>query len=197
MNVQSGIFMDMVQSRGMQEHMAAAILEYAARALAQHGDSATLADIAEATGISRSTLYRYFPNRDALVSALAERAAEELRERIREAELDTLSVPDAIARITRGLIATGSKYVAIASPRSGPGDSAELQVTDPILRLFERGVAEGSLRGDVPAAALFDIYSDLVKGGIQRAAHNNAGVEQASAAVLAVFLHGALTIASA
>ena len=49
--------------------------------LHQQGIDTTMADIAEAAGVSRATLYRYFPNRDALVRALQEVALADLADR--------------------------------------------------------------------------------------------------------------------
>ena len=183
------------RSSALQDHIAAAILDQAAKVFADHQENASLADIALVAGVARSTLYRYFPNRDALVQALAERALRELQVRIQEAELDTLPVPEAIARITRGFIATGSKYVALVYLWAKPTESAEPEVNEPLLRLFERGIKDGSIRKDLQPHAVLGIYSDMIKGAILRAAKNDNGVEQASATVLDVFLKGILAIA--
>ena len=48
------------------------ILEAAGLLLAQ-SPSAPLADIATAAGLSRSTIYRHFPNREALIAGMGER----------------------------------------------------------------------------------------------------------------------------
>ena len=42
----------------------------------ERSPSATLADIATAAGVARSTLHRRFPNRDALLAALQDRPQE-------------------------------------------------------------------------------------------------------------------------
>jgi serine phosphatase RsbU (regulator of sigma subunit) len=52
------------------------ILEAASRLLAQ-SPTATLADVAAAAGVSRSTLYRHFPGREGLIAALGERPRRE------------------------------------------------------------------------------------------------------------------------
>lgn len=155
-----------------------------------------LGDIAQAAGVARSTLYRYFPNRDALLQALAERAAAELQARLEEAEIDTLPVPEAIARVTRGFVATGSKYVALAYLWPKPSDAAEPEVNEPLVQLFERGIRDGSLRADLSADTLLSLYPDLIEGAIYRAAEDHSGAEHASAAIQAVFLNGALAKAA-
>jgi serine phosphatase RsbU (regulator of sigma subunit) len=52
------------------------ILEAASRLLAQ-SPTATLADVAAAAGLSRSTLYRHFPGRKRLIDAIGERPRDE------------------------------------------------------------------------------------------------------------------------
>jgi TetR/AcrR family transcriptional regulator, mexCD-oprJ operon repressor len=181
-----------VRSPALRDHIAAAILDKAARILAERREAASLAEIAEAAGVARSTLYRYFPSRDALLQALADTAQDEIQACINEAQPDVLPVPEAIARLTRGLIAAGSKYIALAYLWHKPAGSAD-QLTESLLALFRRGIADGTLRGDLPAEALLGSYADLIEGAIARAASNHSGVEETSAAVLSIFLTGALS----
>src|SRR6266540_1576647 len=49
------------------DRTAAAILDAAAHALSEHGSSTNMADVAAAAGVSRATLYRYYPDREALL----------------------------------------------------------------------------------------------------------------------------------
>jgi TetR/AcrR family transcriptional regulator, mexCD-oprJ operon repressor len=183
----------MASSPVLRDHVAAVILDKAAQVLADRREAASLAEIAEAAGVARSTLYRYFPNRESLLQALADTAARELNARIDEARPEALPVPEAIARITRGFIATGSKYIALAYLWPKPAGAADQQITEPLRRLFERGVADGTLRSDLPSEVLLASYGDLVEGAITRSALSHTGVEEASAAVLSIFLNGALS----
>lgn len=50
--------------------MSQTILDAAARALAQHGARVGLAEVARRAGVSRATLYRHYPTRQALLAAL-------------------------------------------------------------------------------------------------------------------------------
>jgi TetR/AcrR family transcriptional regulator, mexCD-oprJ operon repressor len=182
----------MASSTVLRDHVAAVILDKAAQVLAERREAASLAEIAEAAGVARSTLYRYFPNRETLLQALADTAARELTARIDEARPEVLPVPEALARITRGFIATGSKYIALAYLWPKPAGAADQQISEPLRRLFERGVADGTLRSDLPAETLLASYGDLIEGAITRSALSHTGVEEASAAVLSIFLNGAL-----
>ena len=60
-----------------------------------------MADIAEAAGVSRATLYRYFPTRERLLQALTATGLQTAAARLAQADLDTVPVPEAIARLAR------------------------------------------------------------------------------------------------
>jgi len=142
----------MPQGAMLRDQVRAAILATAARALAERGDEVTLADVASAAGVARSTLYRYFPNRDALLHALTEAGAGEVSTLLGDAELDRLPATEALARVTRGLIATGAKYVALTRLRPKTDDAAEAEIAGLLVKLFRRGALEGAFRNDLPRA---------------------------------------------
>lgn len=80
-----------------------AIVEAAGRVFAEVGlERATTARIAEVAGVSPGSMYQYFPGKDALVTALFEREAEEQRGAFVEmaAELGTDDAP----RLIRALV---------------------------------------------------------------------------------------------
>jgi TetR/AcrR family transcriptional repressor of mexCD-oprJ operon len=182
-------------SPALRDQVRRAILDTAANVLAEQGPAASLAEIADAAGVARSTLYRYFPSRDVLLAALAEAGLAELRARLAEAQLDHPSVTTAIARITRGFLATGHKYAALVQAGHKPQAAAEqaaVALGGPLLELFRRGIRDGTLRDDVPPEVLMELFTSLIDGAIAGSVRQR-GVEPASSAVLAVFLGGALS----
>lgn len=63
------------QRHDNEDHAVDALLDAAGRAFAEVGvGRATMVDVAEAAGCSRATLYRYFPNQEALHLAFVHRA---------------------------------------------------------------------------------------------------------------------------
>lgn len=80
------------------------ILAGAARVFRREGWDATTNRIAEAAGVSIGTLYEWFPNKDALLFALAERHVE-VAERELDAALDeTRPTRDLFTRIQRAIL---------------------------------------------------------------------------------------------
>jgi AcrR family transcriptional regulator len=182
----------MAKGEALRNLTAATIIDRAAAVLAERG-AASMDEIASSAGIGRATLYRYFSTREALLKAMAAASVQELRARITEAGLGAVSFEEAIARLTRGMIATGSKYTVLGgeSARYADSDPAfDVEVIEPIRALFRRGIAEGAVRADLPPDLLLDLFSGLIKGALDATASGRRGVEEAAAAVTTLFLRG-------
>jgi AcrR family transcriptional regulator len=186
------------RSPALRDHVAAGLLETAATVLAERGDAASMVDIAEAAGVARATLYRYFPNREALRNALYEAAFADLIARIADAGLDTAPVPEGIARTTRAVVGAASRWRALGLFQKTPDHHEKLdaELLRPIRALFERGVTDGSFRTDLPVATIIEIYVALLEGAVGRVIQGRLGVEETSTAITTIFLTGALGTAS-
>jgi AcrR family transcriptional regulator len=144
-------------ARNREKILAAASLVFAERGL-----DATLDDIAEAADVGVATVYRRFPDKDALVLALFEDAIDELAALAARAVASENSWEGFVSFLevmlerqcdNRGLrdVFAGSPYaqerMEAAKQRIGPAFSA----------LVARAQADGYLRGDVTVADILAI----------------------------------------
>lgn len=184
----------MTKGEALRDLTAAAIIDSAAKLIAERGEAASMEEIAGAAGVGRATLYRYFPSRDELLRAMAIASVQELRLRIAEANLNEVGFDEAIARLARGIIATGSRYVAVSADSARYSEidrDFDVAVIAPIRALFERAHASGALRAELAPELAMQLFSALVRAAVDATASGRQGVEEAAAAVTSLFLHGA------
>src|SRR6266545_1304751 len=174
------------------DRIAAAILDAAARVLADRGASANMADVAGASGVSRATLYRYYPSRETLLEALAAQALTDAASRIADAGLDRCPVPEAFERIVRALLAVGDRYAVLLSEQVEPDPAeAERVVGAPLRAVFARGIDQGVLRDDLSSEVLFELFGGLLAAAVKLVGERRLGLEETAAATTALFLDGA------
>jgi len=185
----------MGRNQCLHDRVSAAILDAAAIVLSERGNGAGMGEVAGRAGVSRATLYRYFPCRDDLLRALVEAAVDDAQRRLMEADLDRVSVKEAIARLSRALVASGVHYSVVVA-EGAHIDHAEVdrRLGACIRSVFVRGVETGVLRSDLSAETLVRLFGGLLKVGIEMATVDGLGVEQASAAVTTLLLEGAARV---
>ena len=121
----------------------------------------TMSDIAEATGIGRATLYKYFPDVEIILSAWHRRHVEahlaELR-RIQQRTADPVARLQAVleryADICRKRRRHGDDELAAVLHRSAEVRKLQRQLLDLISGLVAEAAAVGAVRQDVPAEEL-------------------------------------------
>jgi TetR/AcrR family transcriptional repressor of mexCD-oprJ operon len=164
----------------------AEILAAAAQLLGT-GDPAGMGQIAVAAGISRATLYRYFPTRESLLLALEAAANEEAQRLLGGASLDQVPVEEGLARAVRALVAVGEHFIVLLRERRPP----EPGFRSPLTELLERGRQAGLIRSDVPPPILVDSLLVLVGICVRQGRELGLGSEDISSAALQLFLTGA------
>jgi AcrR family transcriptional regulator len=144
----------------IQAHRAAvndAILDTTAALVAKHGlRSVTMSQIAEQTGIGRATLYKYFPDVEAILAAWHERqiAAHlqqltELRDQAGDAGQRLNAVLEAYALISHDTHGHHDSELAAILHRDEQVTRAQHQLRDMIRDLLTEAVATGEVRNDV------------------------------------------------
>jgi TetR/AcrR family transcriptional repressor of mexCD-oprJ operon len=179
-----------VARQPLQQRVAAAILEGAARMFAVEGEQASMNDVAAAAGVARATVYRYFPNRQALLDELARVAVSDADERLASARIDEVSPEEGVARAVRALVEVGDSFVLLARERvrSDP-ERFERRVIQPLRQLFERGQATGGIRRDITSARLTESLIGLTVGVLTSTPP--VGKEDIIATITGLFLDGA------
>jgi AcrR family transcriptional regulator len=155
----------------------ARILEVAAEALARDGD-ASLNSVARLAGVGAGTLYRHFPNREALVLAVYRAEVARLADRVPQllAEMPPLAALRAwfaqlagYIRIKQGLgdALTAANHAAATAEAHGP-------VIEAIGTLLAAGEADGSIRTGLDPDDVL-----LLMGAVWRVPSGDDGQQQA------------------
>jgi AcrR family transcriptional regulator len=151
------------------------ILEAAAKLFAEHGyANADTQLLAEKLGVGKGTIYRYFPSKEEVFLAAADRAMRMLHERV-EAGIQGIEDPlDRIAAAIRAYLAffaEHSEFVELLmqeraqfKDRKKPTyfQHREARVVQ-WQALYRALIAEGRIR-DMPVERITDVMSDLVYG---------------------------------
>jgi AcrR family transcriptional regulator len=155
-----------------------------------------MSDVAAAAGVARATVYRYFPNRQALLDELADSAVRGAGDRLASARIDEIPVLDGISRAIRALVEVGDGFIVLAREHPhADRERFERHVGGPIRALVERGQSSGDIREDIPSTWLTDsligIVVNVLSSPLQR------GREDTVAAMTSVYIDGARDRASA
>jgi AcrR family transcriptional regulator len=130
-------------------------LDAATRALIA-APASSLADIADAVGLSRTTLHRRYPTRADLLHAIAVQAIDRLHDAQQHAGFTDTGDPGkgSFEVLTDSLIelAPHLQLVLASSEVNEPSLAAAITELDaPVLRAIRHGQSQGTLRPDLPA----------------------------------------------
>jgi len=162
----------------------------AATALLAVNPRASMAEIAEASGLVRATLYRHFPTREELLRAIYSAALEDALSAILAVKPDRGRATDAIARVVDALLVVGDRYRILNAERRDYPELREQEesVGAPLIALVERGQRDRELRADLPLRWLVAALGSLVTEALRAVAREDIGRGEAGALVTRTFL---------
>lgn len=144
-----------------------AMLRDAAGFLAR-SPNANLVEIAAACGVSRATLHRYFPGRDALVEALLERADSFVREAATRADLTRGDHVEALRRLIAAF-GDSAPFTALLYTLSKEDDDASDQAWTEadrmIISFFEDGQRAQVFAPNITATWMAEAFYALTAAG--------------------------------
>ncbi|MGP4018418.1 TetR family transcriptional regulator [Saccharopolyspora sp. 5N708] len=110
--------------------------------------SASLADIAAAAGVGRTTLHRYFPDRSHLLAALSAVAADKITAATADAAPEHGTAPQALDRLCQQLFELGDLLMLVFNDQElvtcGTWDE-DTDADRTVLRIVERGHDDGTI----------------------------------------------------
>jgi AcrR family transcriptional regulator len=166
---------------------AAAITHAAAHLVAWHKEP-TVGAVAQATGVARGTIYRYFPTRQALLTAVVDRALLKADRHLTQANLAVVPVPEGLARAVRALVALGDDFLVLIRQRLFTGGN--IPAFSPVVVLLDRGRQAGDLRSDLSLSCQVEALFALVHACLRASESAAMGPEDISTTALRLFLEG-------
>jgi AcrR family transcriptional regulator len=151
-----------------------AILVAARRLLAEQPD-ASLAEVAQAAGLGRATIYRYYAAKPDLLRAIGRQAVADFLAAMEDAEPDEGDAAEALRRMIERVLAIDAAPALLVGLRDDRATTEEQRraSVEPLIRTVARGQAAGELRDDLPPAwivhaivRLHTLALELVRDGV-------------------------------
>ena len=127
-----------------------AVLDAGARLLAER-PTASMQEIADASGVGRTTVYRHFPAREDLIGALVRQVADEIGEVTDAIMTMDATCEEALRRFASDITALGRRWRFLQSQREDL--LAQIRdVDERFLAWVEAHQRDGALRRDLPSS---------------------------------------------
>jgi AcrR family transcriptional regulator len=141
------------------------IVATAARLLTTNGPGVSMEEIAQAAGLGVGTLYRHFPDRNALLDDIAADSLQQLLAAARALAAGPQSRWDVLLLIIErctGLPLALTKALAAGTPRPSAIQELVRSVDAVLEEIAGQAQREGSVRSDLPATEIVELISVAV-----------------------------------
>jgi AcrR family transcriptional regulator len=181
----------MYQEKSESSRAERRIIEQATHVLAE-GRGRTMQEIADISGIGRTTLYRHFRTREDLIRAIKLQALEDARAVIIASRLDEGSAEAALRRVIAGVIGVGDRYRVLAEEGMSKHDDMQefSDVGAALLSLVERGQREGAFTTAMSPAWILTAMGSLLMTAIEQIHAGELARNYAAATVADTLLGG-------
>jgi AcrR family transcriptional regulator len=95
--------------------------------------------VAQVTGVAHGTIHRYFPTRQALLTAILDQALLTAEHHLTQANLATVPVAEGLARAMRALVALGDDFLILVRANGCSADRTS-RPSPPSLRCWNADV---------------------------------------------------------
>jgi AcrR family transcriptional regulator len=174
------------------------ILDAAAEVLAKRPD-ATLQTIANAAGISRTTIFNRYPTREDLIQALAIDALQRIGQVMQRIPTgDNANFESALMDTTRGLMPLGPRttFLRIIPSQANDLEAQWEDVVTPLAILFAQAQSQRQLRSDLRTRWLVASYIGLLFAAWDEITQGELGPSQAARLVVDTWLRGVINTAA-
>jgi AcrR family transcriptional regulator len=140
-----------------------AVLQAGARLLAEDPGTSVSA-IAAVAGVDRRTVYRQFPNRDALLCAVFQAKLDALDDVLAQSRLTEAPVGVAMHKLVEGVVAANRSYPVGNEQMSCSSSAFErhLEQRERVETFLRRASDEGLIRADLPDGMPFALLHSIV-----------------------------------
>jgi TetR/AcrR family transcriptional regulator, mexCD-oprJ operon repressor len=167
------------------------IIEQAAHVLAE-GRGRTMQEIADISGIGRTTLYRHFHTREDLIRAIQTQGLEEAHAAVVAARPDDGDAADALRRVIAGLVTVGDRYRILVEEgvpkHEVKTEYQELGAT--LHELVERGQREGAFTPAMSSRWILSAMGNLLMAAIKQVQEGELARNHAATIVADTLLGG-------
>lgn len=172
------------------------IVEVAARLLGED-PHVGMAEVAASAGVGRATVYRHFPTRGALISAIQRQAAELGEQALVQCRLDDGSATDALRRLVGAWLDIAERYaftqLAAQAELNTSDEAREHQrrvFGEPLFALIERGQGAGEFSSALSPEWAARVFGALVLAGARSVSDGTMSRDAAPDVVFRTLLEG-------